>query len=143
VASATELGLLWGGGREDGERNALQQLLANYASDRALHTVQRASCMALRQAYRQDALDAASLTLPDCGELLDRLHAKGGLVEVLCSLPSQHSKSTAQGGALPYEGLARAAGAEPLPKGIEGEGFAVRHYGAAVAYTHLGKHARG
>ena len=53
VASATELGLLWGGGREDGERNALQQLLANYASDRALHTVQRASCMALRQAYRQ------------------------------------------------------------------------------------------
>ena len=99
--------------------------------------------MALRQAYRQDALDAARLTLPDCGELLDRLHAKGGLVEVLCSLPSQHSKSTAQGGALPYEGLARAAGAEPLPKGIEGEGFAVRHYGAAVAYTHLGKHARG
>ena len=53
MASATELGLLWGGGREDGERNALQQLLANYASDRALHTVQRASCMALRQAYRQ------------------------------------------------------------------------------------------
>ena len=29
-----------------------------------------------------------------------------------------------------------------MPRGVEGDGFAVRHYGAAVAYTHLGKHAR-
>ena len=124
VASATELGLLWGGGREDGERNALltlaltltltlaltlptdpdpdpNQASATHCSSCSPTTpriapctrcsltraprawrclphpvticiqpatlciqVQRASCMALRQAYRQDTLDAARLTLP-------------------------------------------------------------------------------
>ena len=76
--------------------------------------------------------------------MLERLHQRGGLVSVLCDLPKLEAKAGKAKGAasLPHEGLGKATGAEPLPRGVEGDGFAVHHFGAVVSYAHLGKGAK-
>ena len=51
--------------REDGERNALQQLLANYASDRALHTV-RTLTLTLTLTLTPSVLQAFPITPTKC-----------------------------------------------------------------------------